>query len=514
MDPAPSGEELNLPAPGEVPPPPTASGGAMPLDPLRLIAAVLRRWWIILSGGMFLAAVGGAFGYKTFTASYKATAQFIRQESSATFRASELGEPFKPRQMTVQTLVSLVKSPVVMQRVSEEAQLSSHAISGSLTVTPERNTDLISVSYVSGRSAGAAVRVLNIFGNTVVKLIKEMQTQEAVEMNRLLKRQLNKTEEDLRASNEDELEFSKQAGVINIDKEIDAYLRTLGDLDLRIATLRIEYETGDMQIEALERELKTHSPIQEKVQIARERLIDLRQEYTELNPIVQEQEAQLAELLHRAESAATNPIAPPRTGEGGLSTSFYSELMTLRTRKLIVKAQLEKMEATRAGVEEKLRKLPEKAMQLVRIKARQQSLEGSRSLLASRQREAQLYEENSPGYYRFFEAAVDDVEVSGRSKKVILLAVVGEVFGCLGVLAVVCLVELLDDRIKTAADLKRVTKQPLLARLTDLGSLDAVAQSQWGFRTWLALQSKLLTGPTGNIVVGFVSSSRQQGCST
>ena len=469
---------------------------------------------MMIVAGAVLSLLAGALGYKKFTASYKATAQLIRQESSATFRASELGEPFKPRQMTVQTLVSLVKSPVVMQRVAEEAQLSSRAIIGNMTVTPERNTDLITVTYVSGRSAGAAVRVLNIFGNTVVKLIKEMQTQEAVEMNRLLKRQLSKTEEDLRAANQEELEFSKQAGLINADKEMDAYLRTLGDLDLRFSTMKIEYETIDLQMAALERELTSHSPIQEKVQVARERLSDLRQEYTELNPIIQEQQALLAELEKRAQEAATNPIAPPRQGEGGLSTGYYSELLTLRTHKQVVAAQIEKMKATRTEVDEKLRGLPEKAMQLVRIKARQQSLEGSRSLLASRQREAQLYEENSPGYYRYFEANVEDVEVSGRSKKVILLAVVGGILGAMGTLFGICVVELLDDRIKTAADLKRVTKLPLLARLPDLGSLDAVAQSHWAFRTGLALQSKLVASPNGTVVCGFVTASGQQGAST
>lgn len=492
----------------------------MPLDPLRLVAAILHRAWMIVIGGAVLGLLAGALGYKKFTASYKATAQFIRQESGATFRASELGEPFKPRQMTVQTLVSLLKSPVVMQPVATEAQsavdpkLSARSIVGNLTVTPERNTDLITVSFVSGRSAGAAVKVLNIFGNTVVKIIKDMQTQEAVEMNRLLKRQLLRTEEELKAANQEELDFSKQAGLINADKEIDAYLRTLGDLDLRFSTMKIEYETIDLQMASLERELTNHSPIHEKVEIARERLTDLRQEYTDLNPIVQEQQALLQELERRAQVAATNPIAPPRQGEGGLATSYYSELVTLRTHKLVVAAQIEKMKATRAEVDEKLRGLPEKAMQLVRIKARQQSLEGSRSLLASRQREAQLYEENSPGYYRYFEAGVDDVEVSGRSKKVILLAVVGLFLGSIATLLGICAVELLDDRIKTAADLKRVTKLSLLARLPALATLDAVAQSNWAFRTWLALQSKLLTKPNGCVIIGFVSAGRQQGCST
>lgn len=481
---------------------------------MRLAAAVMRRAWIILLTGAILGVLGGTLGYFKFHSSYKATAQFIRQESTATFRASELGEPFKPRQLSVQTLVSLIKSPVVMQRVAEKTQLSARTILSTLTVTPERNTDLIAVTYVSGRSADAAAAVLNTFGNEVVSLIREMQVQEATEMNRLLKRQLTKTEDDLRAANQEELDFAHQAGLINADKEMDAYLRTLGDLDLKSSTMKIEFETVDLRIAALERELMTNNPLSEKVQIARERLVDLQQEYTDANPIITEQKAQLAELERRLQASMTNPISPPRQGEGGLSGGFYSELLNLRTQKAVLAVQIEKMTGTRASVEEKLRTLPEKAMQLVRIKARQQSLEGARSLLASRQREAQLYEENSPAYYRYFETTAADVERSGRSQKIILLGIVGGIFGAGGALLVITLLELLDDHIKTAADLKRVTRLPLLARLPDLERLDAVAQAHWAFRTWLVLESRLTSGASGNRAIGFVSSSNGEGRST
>ena len=63
------------------------------------------------------------------------------------------------------------------------------------------------------------------------------------------------------------------------------------------------------------------------------------------------------------------------------------------------------------------------------MKARQQALESAQALLTSRQREAQVYEENPLGYYRFFDAKVDDVEMSGRGKKVIMVTVAADSLG-------------------------------------------------------------------------------------
>ena len=204
----------------------------------------------------------------------------MRQESGATFRASESGESFKPRQLSVPTLVSFVKSPAVLQRVAEQARIPARTIAGGFTITPERNTDLINLSFNSTRSAQTAVRVLNAYGNEIVRLTREMQAQEATELNRLLKRQLAKTEDDLHAVNKELLDFSRQAGLINADKEIDAYLRSLGDLDLRFETMRIDYETLDLKINALERELAANNPLSERLQSAREQLRELLQKYT------------------------------------------------------------------------------------------------------------------------------------------------------------------------------------------------------------------------------------------
>lgn len=499
-----------------VTPPSSVGGFAMPFDPLRLIAAVLMRWKIIFFIGLGCAGLAGLAGWLQFEPLFTASAQLMRQESSGSFRASEIGESFKPRQLSVSTLVSYMKSPAVLARVSEPTQprLSPRAILSGLTITPERNTDLISVSFKSTRSEQSAIRVLNLFGTEVVRLTREMQGQEAAEVNRLLKQQISKTDDEMREINRELLTFAKETGLVSADKEMDAALRQLGELDLKYETMRIDHDTLDLRIQALEKQLTDNNPLIERIQTAREKLAELRAQYTDANPLVDEQMDRVSELEKQVAGDVNKPVTPPRREGNSLAASFYQEWLTLKTQKEVLAAQMEKIKVVRETVDTKLRTLPEKGLQYARIKARQQSLEAAQSLLASRQREAQAYEENPPGYYRFFEARPEQVEVSGRAKKLMLVTAAGGILGVLLSLALVCLVESFDDRVKTAADLKRSTSLPLLASLADLVTLDAGAQTSWAFRTWMALQTKLKEDANHSMVCGVIASSSGEGCST
>jgi len=503
-------------SPDEPAVPPVKPAFELPFDPLRLVSAVIRKWYWVLLSGVLLAGLGAAVGYSKFEAAYAASGQLMRQETSGTFRASELGEPFKPRQLSVATLVSFMKSPAVLQGVSEQTKprLSPSAVLRGLTITPERNTDLITVAFKSTRSSATALRVLNLFGAEVVRLTRELQAQEAIEVNRLLKEQLAKADEELHKINDDLLAFSKEAGIVSVDKEMDAYLTKLGNLDLRFESTRIEFETLDMKIHALEKELSEHNPLMERVQAARDRLAELRTQLTDTNPAVEDQKDRVAEAEKQLRETPTPTIAAPRPGDSGLAVSFYQELVSLRTQKEVLAAQLEKLKSVRTDIENKLHGLPEKGMQYARIKSKQQSLEAATSLLASRQREAQIYEENPPGYYRFFEAKPEEVEITSRSKKLILVTVAGGLLGVVLALGLVGLVESLDDRIKTVADACRVTKLPLLATLPVLGRLDAAEQARWAFRTWMGLQTRLAGDLKGGVVCGWMASTEGEGVST
>ena len=127
-------EATSIAAPGEAVPvvtPETQAGmsqpkamAGLPFDPWRLPAALLHKWRIVLIAGVAVGGLVGLGGYLRLTAAYTASAQLMRQEPSATFRASELGELFKPRQLAkAEADLQAVKSVSVRQDLAENLKL-------------------------------------------------------------------------------------------------------------------------------------------------------------------------------------------------------------------------------------------------------------------------------------------------------------------------------------------------------------------------------------------------------
>ncbi len=497
---------------------PADGGLTLPFDPLRLVDALARHWLRMLLMAAIFGALALLVGFNWFVTEYTATAQFIKQEVPNTFRVSEVGEPFRPRQLTLPTLVGLMKSFSVLERTCARAKttLTPRGLLGGLTITPERNTDLIKVSLKTSFSEQATLELLNVFGQEVVLMTRETQAQEAAEMNKFLKQQLAKADKDMAQINAELLAFSKESQVVDADKELEAELRKLGELDMKYETMRLDYETLDLKIGGLVKELGQHNPLAAQLQSARGQLAQLLNTYTEANPIVQSQRAQVTALEKQLkESAPQTSKLSPQAGEGGtVAAGLYMELVTLKSQKEVFAAQHKQLEVVREAAGKRLASLPEKSMQHARIKARQQSLETARTLLSSRQREAQLFEDSALAYCRFFEGKPQDIEVSGRGKKIIVALTIGIMAGALLCALLICLVESLDDRLKTPADVKRATRLPLVASLPDVKKWEAGRLEAWAFRTWMALQSHLASGLNQSFVCGFVSVGDGEGRST
>jgi hypothetical protein len=144
-----------------------------------------------------------------------------------------------------------------------------------------------------------------------------------------------------------------------------------------------------------------------------------------------------------------------------------------------------------------------------------QVLEAGRLQLLSRQRAAQEFVDNAPGFFRVLApASPNEIIRHDRHVKVMALAGSGGVLGLLSALALILLVELAGRRLKNAADVERVTGLPLLASLGDLGKMAEIEREHWAFRTWTNLQGRLARSPNRGLVCGFISSARGEGRST
>jgi protein involved in polysaccharide export with SLBB domain/capsular polysaccharide biosynthesis protein len=211
------------------------------------------------------------------------------------------------------------------------------------------------------------------------------------------------------------------------------------------------------------------SPMTDKLQTARDELADLTGRYTDAHPRVQLQRAKVASLESQLADRISTP--PPAA-------------------------------------------LPE-GNDLEILRGKLQVLENSRLGLLERHRAAQAFEENPPGYYQLLApAAPKDVVENGREIKVIFLTVFAGLIGLGCAVALVLFIEAMDDRLKTPAEVTRVTQLPVLAAAGDLSKLKRDKREDWGFRAWTSLQRRLTPSPSNGLVCGFTSTGRGEGCST
>jgi uncharacterized protein involved in exopolysaccharide biosynthesis len=499
---------------------PEKAGPNLPFDLLRLIAALLRNWkWEILAGLVF-AGLLFLVGLLKFETTYVVSTELIRREANTTIRASLLGDAFKPRQVTVQTIVELMQSPKLLDRVGSLATppMSGLAVGSLLTIKPEKETDLIEVTVKAKGNAQGATDLINLYAREVVALTAQMQSDEAAELDKFLRDQISRIDSQLDSINKELLDFSRENDFYGDDREVEAYLKEAGDTDEQIQTAKTDLETVDFRIASVEHELAQQDPLAIKMNLAKSELDTLRTSYTDASPLVKNAKARLDAIQAEITAAGglkTNFDNNFQFSENSLANDLYEQLVNLRGQREGLVKQMAQQTAFNQGIQEKLRGIPAKAQHHAQIIAEQQSLQSTRDLFSGRQHEAQIYEENSPGLYRqFAPATTDSVSVSNRWIKIILVAVIGLILGMVGSAGVVLGREIMDLRVISANDLRRVTEQPVIARLPDLATLTPTQLAQWRFRTWAHMIRALKIQNLTRFTLAFTSSHPGEGKST
>jgi Mrp family chromosome partitioning ATPase len=106
------------------------------------------------------------------------------------------------------------------------------------------------------------------------------------------------------------------------------------------------------------------------------------------------------------------------------------------------------------------------------------------------------------------------VDSATRWFNAFLAALAGLLLGAGGAGLVVVAQEVTGGKLKTAADVKRVTGLPVLAALGDLEKMSPEEKDAWAFRTWTAISGQLNPSPNHGLVCGFISAGASEGRST
>ena len=439
----------------------------LPFDPLRLLGGIWRRRLWLLLGTVAGLSLGFLYGWLRSSTRYEASLRLMRQEVPSGIRASEAGDAYKPHPINNATLLSAAQSDNVLAHVAAKADppVSLGLLRQNAIAREQRGTDFLQL-VVSGYTSGEATVILtNLWGQELVEFTRQLQSRESREMRAYLEQQLTATNVDLARLKNEILSVSQRIGLIDAQKEIDAYLRSIADLDVRYETTRIELQTTEFRLKNLEKELTGQSAAADKLRTARAELELVRNTDDQAAAAEKWERVRLLEsVVARETRGKSNDLS--RFAGTPLGNTIYMQLGEERARQINLTRQLAQFEQLRTTAHTKLESIPGKAAELASLLQTKTGLETASNVLFARLREARLFEEKAPGYLQIFSTAtIDSVAVRPLWLKVLVFAGAG-LFGGLGLSLMGAFAgEMLDRRLRTAAEARRLVGRPVWLRL-------------------------------------------------
>lgn len=414
----------------------------------------LRRWVWLACWTIGLAAAGALIAHLVWGRTYTASAQLIHYEPTT------VDDAFRPRAISTPSLVVMLQSAGLFEEIGAKMspKMSAKELSRHLEITLDRNNDVATVS-ATGNSRQEATDIVNRFCSAAIAYTQNMQKQEAAEASTTVRQQL-----------------------AQVEKEIASERAKVPDE----STAKVNAIVGDA---ADELPALPPSDLPQRIQTAKEQLDELLVRYTDAHPLVRDQRARIAAME-----------AAQKRYDAAAATRAKRDPAAARA---IAAAQAPAAMWGRITPEE------------VAMGERLRSLETNRALLIARQRAIQPFQDQPPGYFSVLMSAEANPTLEHRHRlEMALCACLGAFFGLVGSAGQILFSEFMDNRIKTRADVRRVTGLPLIATLGDLRRMTPVARDQWAFRAWTALQSRLSLSPNHGMICGITSAHLGDGRST
>lgn len=484
----------------------------MPFDPWRVLDAVSRRapWVAILA----LVLGGALIAVLPKTTEYSAVVRFVPREAPLGLpqdRAVPASRAATLPPATAAALAAAWTHPEVVAGVAEKLKPSTtpddvaDGIEAVKVETTDPNPEIIKIKITSKVGREHCASMANLYSKEVVAYTKTLQAREAHEMAGFFQVALGSLDTELDQANGEIKKFLQDANLFDYDKETDAFLAHRGQLDRDFHNARIEADTVDLKIKSL---------VDQILELKQGELESLLIRYSEAHPLVEERKAMLEVLKRQLNNISSKSILDVDAGSP-VASGLFMQIINLRVSKIALAKQVEELGQVRDRVTEKLTGMSRTGMEYGKLKARVQSLQVSRSLLANRLRDAQLAENNAVGFVRGLSnvTAAGVGSIPGWFMPGVVGAIAAGVILLLG-LGFIAGREILDDRIISPSDLRRATGLQVVASLPVLDGFDEAGRQDQGFRAWTVLSGTLSQSGSELLVAGFASSRNGEGLTT
>lgn len=405
----------------------------IPIDPLRILYGIRERWiWFCILPFVF-AVAGFIVGAIKSQDRYSVSLQLIKSEVPTTIQTNEAGKAFKPRDLSDDTLLSTTYSTEVLNRTGARLvpSRSANDVKSMVKIAKLRDTSLFYLTAHSRVSADAAIELVSVWADEVIRFTNNLQKEEARQMEAFISERLDSIETQLAQVNQQILDFAKDYDFVDVDKQTESSLSSLENLRMSLANSQIELKYKGVQIARYRDELRTQSPLEADLKKKREELTFLRGRYTDQNPLVEEKLYEIEFIEKEIKVMDNSPVEDLKNFTGSaLGNNLYLEIISLENERSQLEGLVDSFELRLAEQRKLVSDLPEKALRLSELKNSRNLLINAQSLLDSRRKEASFYETKAPGYWRIFQTPnTNEVVHSSQNIKAMVLGALGMLTG-------------------------------------------------------------------------------------
>jgi capsular polysaccharide biosynthesis protein len=456
----------------------TEQGGAglpgLQIDQARLIMAILRRWKFIAGCMLVCGSVAGFAAIKYFHSKHVGSVQIMLDTAQAKY-AQTASADYVPTPIPEADLENIMRSPSVLRILSEKTGDDAGKINKNLKVDPVRGTDIINITYQSSTSDADALKVLNAYTDQFLARNQEMIKNQAEQAIQLMEMQLGSITNELEGVNAKLAEFRHTADSVDVNRDMDAYMRERGDLDSRLQQAQMDAQMADMKIKLLAGEL---------LDIERQKLKRMSATLSDTHPEVLAEKDLIAELESQT-NQIQNGLAPSPTNDIGASSYLYQQWVMQKNQKQTLLAQIEALKQAKEEVTVKIKELSKNSIQFGDIIGRHQTLLAAVETQKAHIRQASLYAEKGTSNYQVIPGQVGTPGELKAEAFMAGISLIGTLLGALaGALASIAL-DLSSNKVITKKEAQ------IALRLPCIGTLHSVQQAtrNWAFRVWTAIQA-------------------------
>lgn len=435
-------------------------------DLMRLPMGILRRWYIPVALGI-VGAVSGALLAATLLPVSATVSVRLMSRNPQSFASST--SSYTPTRPQGATLLGALASPQIAREVAAKFGdgVQPDELLEMITVEEIRKTDFVDIVVTTHFDAERTADLARLWGEEALRFTSKLQSDESSETKAYLEEQLRNMNADLDNVNKEITAIREKAGVVDVEKEIDAALRNMADLDLRYETVQTDLQAVDRLVTSLRQEIRKHGPSYEELRSEENKLASMSEYYTEQNPVYQEAKDRVDKLREKisADAAGGDSTLSEFTGTQ-VSNALYLQIMEAEGKRDNLTLQQQQLQKMREASQKKLKELPQLQMEAAPLLERAQSLRTAQDALMKRVQEVGVFREVSPGYFRLFKMpSAKDVFVGSRLKKVVMLGFAGGFFfTAIGMLAAAGL-EFMDATVRTPAEAEAALEARGLARI-------------------------------------------------